>query len=251
MKRLFVSLVTVLFLAAPALARENPSLISQADELFAGREVLSNCEKSVALYEKVLEVDPQNYEAAWKIARSLKFLGDKYPTGDERIEILKKGEELAKKAVEINPQGVDGHFWLGVCLGRIGEERGVLNSLFMVGPIKDEMEAVLKTEPQHDGAHHVLGVLYRKAPGWPLSSGDINKAEEHALLAVKYGPNRTLNHLGLAEVYIARDKNKEAKEELLIVINLPLEPDRIPEDTNDKARGEELLKQVNEKLAEQ
>lgn len=249
MKKALLLVVLFAALSLPAHAENISLLTKDADSLYTSRETLSSCEKSIELYEKVLAVDSKEYDACWKISRSCKFLGDRLPN-DDRVTVLEKGEKYARRAIEIKPDKVEGHFWLGVCLGRIGEERGVLNSLFLVGPIRDEMEKCLAIDPTYDGAHHVLGVLFRKAPGWPLSSGDINKAEEHALLAVKYGPNRTLNHLGLAEVYIARDENKEAREQLNIVINLPLEPDRVPEDKDDKARAAELLKEVNKKLGE-
>ncbi len=244
---MILALAFLLLLVSSAKAEEVDSLLEQADFFYGSREVIESCEKSIELYEKVLEIDPQNYEACWRIARACKWLGDKYPK-EERIEILEKGERFSKKAIEINPQGVEGHFWLGVSLGRIGEERGVLNSLFLVGPIKDEMEKVLELDPEHDGAHYVLSSLYRQAPGWPLSCGDINKAEEHALLAIKYQPNDILNHIGLAEVYMSKGKNKEAKKELLTALELPFEDDRIPEGEMDKAVARELLEEVNKKL---
>jgi hypothetical protein len=122
------------------------SLMKDADVLYASRETLSSCEKSIELYEKVLAVDSKKYDARWKISRSCKFLGDYYPN-DDRVTVLEKGEKYARHAIEIDPGKVEGHFWLGVCLGRIGEERGILNSLFLVGPIKDEMEKCLAIDP--------------------------------------------------------------------------------------------------------
>ncbi len=246
-----ILLFVLLCLPCLAFAGDNTlSLMKQADGAYAARETVANAEKALSLYEQVLSTDPQNYDAAWEASRVCKYLGDKYEN-DAKVPVLEKGEKFARKAIEINPDKVEGHFWLGVCLGRIGEERGVLNSLFLVGPIKDEMDKVLAIDPKYDGAHHVLGVLYRKAPGWPLSSGDINKAEEHALLAVKYGPDRILNHIGLAEVYMAKDRNKEARQQLLIAIELPPEPDRIPESKDEQLTAKGLLDEVNKKLGEQ
>jgi len=249
MKNLILAICFICLFVSAAFSQDNASLISQADLLYSSREVVSNAEGALNIYAQALASDPTNYEAAWKASQVCKYLGDKYPS-DSKLPILESGEAYARKAIAIDPDRAEGHFWLGVSLGRIGEERGVLNSLFLVGPIKDEMEAVLKINPKHDGAHHVLAVLYRKAPGWPLSSGDINKAKEEALLSVQYGPQRTLNHLGLAEVYMSMDKNKDAKQELLMVIDMPLEPDRVPEDKDDKAQAKALLDEVNKKLGE-
>jgi len=249
MKKIFI-LFTFLILIVPSVqSKEIDSLLEQADLLYASREVIELCEKSIELYKKVLEADPNNYEACWKIMRACKWLGDKYPK-EKRLKIIETGEPFVKKAIEINPEGIEGHFWYGVCMGRIGEERGILNSLFLVGPIKDEMEKVLKLDPEHDGAHYVLSALYRKAPGWPLSCGDINKSKEHALLAIKYNPQGILNHIGLAEVYIDMGKYREAKRELLIALDLPFEEDRIPEGKDDKAKAKKLLSEVKKKLGD-
>ncbi len=249
MKKIFILFAFLVLIIPRAHSEEIGSLLEQADLLYASREVIEYSEKSIELYEKVLEINPGNYETCWKIARACKWLGDKYPK-EERIKVLEKGERFAKKAIEINPEGTEGHFWLGVSLGRIGEERGILNSLFLVGPIKDEMEKVLKLDSEHDGAYYVLSALYRKAPGWPLSCGDINKSKEHVLLAIKYKPDRILNHIGLAEVYMNMGKHRKAKEELLIALELPFEEDRIPEGKDDKEKAKELLEKVNKKLGE-
>jgi len=247
MKRTLTALLLILILIFPAQADQVSDLMKEAESLYADRENVKSCEKSIELYEKALELDPNNYDACWKASMSCKWLGDKYPKG-KRIKILEKGEKFARKAIEINPDDVEGHFRLGVSMGRIGEERGVLNSLFMIGPIRDEMEKVLKIDPEHDGAHFVLGSLYRQAPGWPLSCGDLNKALHHAELAVKYSPSTILNHVGLAEVYFDKDRYKEAREELLFAIEMPFEDDMIPEGKDDKEKARELLKRVNEVL---
>lgn len=247
MRKLIVLFCFIFLVLPPANGEETADLIKQADFLYSSREVVENCEKSIELYEKVMETDPENYEVCWKIVRAYKWLGDKYPQ-QERIKALEAGERYAKKAIEINPDGVDGHFWYGVSMGRIGEEKGILNSLFLVGPIKDEMEKILKLDPEHDGAHYVLSALYRKAPGWPLSCGDMDKSLKHALQAFEYKPDRIINRTGLAEVYMNKGKNKEAREQLLIALELPFEEDRIPEGKDDKAKAEELLKKVNERL---
>lgn len=249
MKKILAALLPVLFCSSLAWAGQTDDLLKQADALYPQREVVKSAEKNLALYEQILSIDPANYEAAWKASQTCKWLGDVYPK-DEKLAILEKGESFAKKAVEINADGIDGHYWLGISMGRIGEEKGVLNSLFLVGPIKDEMEKVLKADPKHDGAHHVLSVLYRKAPGWPLSIGDTDKALEYAKLSVEERPTRPLNRLGLAEVYMNKGMNKEAAEQLNAAISMALEPDRIPEGKDEKIRAKALLAEVNKKLTE-
>jgi len=242
---LLIGLLIVLISAAQA---ENISmLMDDANLLYSSREAVECGEKSVELYGKILEIDPNNYDAAWKAARACKWLGTAYPN-EKKMAILEMGENFAKKAVEINTGRAEGHYWLGVNMGRIGEERGVLNSLFMVGPIKDEMEKVLEIEPDNDEATIVLSVLYRKAPGWPLSCGDIDKSLRFAQRAVELRPEKVYNHVAFAKVLMEKGRNKEAADELLFAIEMPFEEDMVPENKIDKEEAKELLKKVNERL---
>ena len=52
------------------------------------------------------------------------------------------------------------------------------------------------------GADRNLGVLYRDAPGWPLSIGSRAKARQHLLRAVSLHPEYPENHLNLIEAYL-------------------------------------------------
>ncbi|MGE5577366.1 MAG: tetratricopeptide repeat protein, partial [Syntrophothermus sp.] len=192
--------------------------------------------------------DSSTYEALWRLARAYRWEAEKAPaSGGERMNLLEKAKNYAEKATKANEQGADGHYWLGVIMGRIGEERGVLNSLFLIKPIKQEMEKVLAIDPKYAGAHHVLGVLYRKAPSRPLSIGDIKKALQEATLAVQYAPADTLYRVGLAEVHIALKEYDKARSILEEAIKMPPTPGDEPAGEMDKATARELLKQIEKK----
>jgi tetratricopeptide (TPR) repeat protein len=248
MKKLFILFWALVLLTSAAYAESVADLIRRADVLYGSRENTASCEASLGIYESILDPDAANYEAAWKAAQACKWLGDVYPTGDEKLAVLSKGEKFARKAIETAPNREEGHYWLGVCLGRIGEERGILNSLFMVGPIRDEMEKVLAINPKNDEANCVLSILDRKAPGWPISSGDMDKAKEYALRSIELRPDRIANHIALAEVLMEKGDNAKAKESLLKALELPLEPGNEPENRKDRLKAAELLKKLNERL---
>ena len=242
----FISILLLLITACPILAGEKEDLFNLAATYYASREYAGSAEAAVSTLEKVLVIEPQNYEALWKLSQYYKWLGDKAPD-ENKLDYFEKGKTYAEEAIKVEPDKVEGHFWRGVHMGRTGEEKGILNSLFLVGPIKDEMEKCIKIDPTFDEAYYVLGVLYRKAPSWPLSCGDIKKSKEELLLAIKYNPNRLLSHLGLAETYINTGDYNEAREELNKVINLPFEPDRIPEDKEYKSQAAQMLKEIEDK----
>jgi Tfp pilus assembly protein PilF len=113
-----------------------------------------------------------------------------------------------------------------------------------VQPIKKAMEKALNKDPNFASAHYVLGQLYMKAPGWPLSVGNLDKAKTEAALAVKLGPDYTVNHLGLAEVYVAQKDYTDAREELNKVIAMSLRDDYIPEGKENKEEAKALLNSI-------
>lgn len=247
-------------------------LLKTADELYATRSDPANQQKSIDILDKLLASANANangntnanagsnantsasgdnsaaYEALWRLGRAYRWQAEKaQASGGERMKLLEKAKDYAERATRANEQGADGHYWLGVILGRVGEERGVLNSLFLIKPIRQEMEKVLAIDPKYAGAHHVLGVLYRKAPPRPLSVGDIKKALQEANLAVKYAPADTLYRVGLAEVHIALKEYDKARGILEEAIKMPPTPGDEPAGEMDKATARELLKQIEKK----
>jgi tetratricopeptide (TPR) repeat protein len=199
--------------------------------------------EAVALYQKATEADPANYDLWWRLARACWWLGDHVPR-EKRLAIYDQGKAAAEKAVALRAQGRDGHYWLGVCLGRTGEERGVLNSLFLVNPIAEEMETVLAIHPDDAEAEHVLSILYRKAPGWPLSRGDMQKSLALARSSVANRPDLVNCRVGLSLTLMALNQNDEAKKELTLALTLPGAPEYQPETVDDKREAQTLLNQL-------
>lgn len=220
------------------------ALVAEADVLYDSAAGADDVRKAFELYKQALVADPQSYEAAWKAGRAAWQLAELVPKPEKR-PILEEGRDLARRAVELKPDGVDGHYWYGVLIGRVGEERGVLVSLFLVDDVVREMETVIKLDPSHAGAHHVLGVLYRVVPGRPLSIGDKKKAVEHAELAVKHAPDDLLYRLGLAEAYIAAGNREAAVRVLREVLAMP---EKEPlNDARHKERARQLLAELGER----
>lgn len=214
------------------------SLIAEADRMYDTRDEPGHSDRAIDLFKKVLEIDPKNEEAFWKLSRSLRWRGDIASSSEEKLGYYKEGERWAKRAIDINPQSVGGHLMLGIAYGRIGETQGVMKSLSLISPIKKEMNAVLERDPSNDVAHHVLGVLYRKVPG--LMGGSIKKSIEELQEAVRLNPASTPSYLDLAKSYLEKGEKKEASATLekLLLIDHP--SDRV-QSKRDRAEAEKLL----------
>ncbi|MGA2975946.1 MAG: hypothetical protein ABSF77_11615 [Spirochaetia bacterium] len=119
-------------------------------------------------------------ELYWRVARETLELGDiaemdKKPQADI-LAIFTEGEGYADKAIAADPQNDLGYYWKSSNIGRWGQIKGVLNSLFKAGPMKDLLVKELSLNPDRTDPYYVLGQLYRELPAWPLSFGNIDAA---------------------------------------------------------------------------
>ena len=215
-------------------------LMQAAAAEYTLREKNPTLEKAISLYKEALAKDAENFEALWCLSRCYWWAGDHSPR-KKQIELFDAGKITAQHVQKVRPDKVEGYYWFGVCEGRAAEVRGVLNSLFAVGGIKDAMQKTIALDKEHGLAHHVLGVLYRKAPGWPLSCGNMNKSLEHAILAVKFAPEEIITRVGLAKTLIAQNKKAEAKPLLEEALALPGPVDKQPETKKDKVEAKRIL----------
>jgi tetratricopeptide (TPR) repeat protein len=242
-------LCTLLLCAASAWANESPipmgaEAMAQAQLAWEKRADMKETQRAIDLFSSAAANTTQAYEASWKLARGYWWLGNHSPS-QARLAIFEKGKKAAEDAIRLNPNAIDGHYWLGVCLGRYGEERGVLKSLFLVDPIAKEMETVLAMDPKNGDAQFVLSIVYRKAPGWPLSRGDMKKSLELARLAVANRPDWVLPHVALARTLLAFKNTEEAKKELQIALSMPGPADQQPETVDDKQEAQSVLDSIH------
>jgi tetratricopeptide (TPR) repeat protein len=241
LKRIILPLLTVLVLAAAAQAQATNTLLQQGDDLYAQRGDLAKAKEALAKYQAALAAGEDAYGVNWRLSRVEYWIGDHTADKTAKKQIFQQGIEHAKKAIELGPNKVEGHFWLGVCYGVYGEAKGVLKSLSLVKPIKEEMRRVLQIDPAYDkgGADRILGRVYHEVPG--IAGGSEKKSLEHLLKAVEYGPRVGLNLLYLADTYISLDQIEKARETLEYILTMEPEPELIPETMEERAQARQRL----------
>ncbi|MFP4378088.1 MAG: tetratricopeptide repeat protein [Spirochaetales bacterium] len=104
---------------------------------------------------------------------------------DEAREALERGVEEAREAVEIDGELARAFFWRGANRAKNGELRGVLNSLFMAGDVRDDALRAIELDPTYSNSYYMLGQLYRRVPGSPISFGDRQEAVSYSREAVR------------------------------------------------------------------
>ncbi|TPW19207.1 MAG: hypothetical protein FD126_2915 [Elusimicrobia bacterium] len=112
-------------------------------------------------------------------------------------------------AVSLSSASADAWYWHGVALGKQGEARGMMRSLFMVGPLRKRMEGALRLSPCHAPARHVLGELLWQLPG--VLGGSKGGARRELEAALACDAAYTAPYPTLAEVYLAAGLRKEAE----------------------------------------
>ncbi|TET60883.1 MAG: hypothetical protein E3J47_06280 [Candidatus Stahlbacteria bacterium] len=227
-------------------AQNSDSLIDKAMELFDTRHLnAENLTESRDILQGVVESEPDNLRANYELSRVYYKLGDGVETKDEKLEMYNKGKEYGKKAKKIDDNSASAHFWYVVNVGRIGQTKGVLNSLFLVPEIKDEVNKILKIDPKHTGALDVKAMLYYELPG--LLGGNVNKTIELLSKAIEIDSNYSLLYVDMASSYIKKKDYENARwflNKVSEIENPTYEADLI---LNDKPEALELLEEIKGK----
>jgi len=222
-------------------SQDAEELISQGDKLYYEMKDMAAAKEAQAKYQEVSAKVEDKYEAYWRISRILYYIGEHSDKKKEKKAIFSQGVYWAEKAVALQPEKTDGHYWHGVNNGKYGETRGVLKSLALVKPIKNAMNKVLELDHSYEdgGADRVLGRVYFKLPGF--AGGSKKKSLEHLLKSKELGPNDAVTRVYLAETYLALKEKDKAREELEYVLNMEDDPRWISGVSEAKEQAKELL----------
>ena len=174
MKRLGMVLALVL-IVVPLTMAEFQDILERVDQLHEAEMY----EQTKSLIESSLSeaASPQQKaELHWRAARAWLNLGDEAEddgSGEEQLlAFFERGEAEAEKAIQADPDNHLGYYWKSANIGRWGQVKGILNSLFKAKPMRDLLQQALAVEPEHADSYYVLGQLFEQVPGFPVSFGD-------------------------------------------------------------------------------
>lgn len=176
-------------------------------------EDFGNLDRAIDKLNKILELNPKDVEAMTLLSRVWLTYGDVTAKNkDEKLRAYEKGRDIAKRAMELSPRNPDAHFWYTANLGRWGQTRGVLKSLFLVSQVKEQLNLILALDPEYVPALDVYGVLYYELPGF--LGGNLELSENYIRQAIELDPHLTVVRVDLARVLIKRRKYEEARSAL-------------------------------------
>jgi len=172
-------------------------------------------------------------------AEALERVTDPELSESQQLEWARRAVGHADRAIELEPERVEGYFYRAVGMGYVFER----SNLSAVGRVGDLEEAALKArelDPSfaHGGPLRYLAMLYWKSPEWPAGP---ENAQEHEVIdplfreAVEIAPRDPENHLRYAQYLFERGTNEGAIRELRLA------RETLPEDTELPAHERKIL----------
>ena len=233
--------VWILLTAVPGFPQESAALIAAGDALYEQRADPDRARQAAVKYGEAARLDPASYEARWKSAKTLFYIGR--ISGDDRGKkrLFLEAIGHAKEAVRLNPGAAEGHFWLGANYAEYGQAKGVLKSLSLRDDIEREMNAVLRIDARFGcgAAYITLGRIYFKVPAF--FGGSLKRSRQYLETARDICPRETTTLLYLAETYWEMKERQLAIETLERLLSVEPYAAILAEADKDRTEARRLL----------
>src|SRR5208283_759824 len=154
--------------------------------------------------------------AAWQFARACFDFNDFVTNNAGRATLANQGIAACRQLLARESNSAPGHYYLAIELGQLADTKRNLAAFKMVREMEREFKTADDLDEHFDyaGPARCLGLLYRDAPGWPVSIGSRHKAREWLEQAVKLAPDYPENRLNLVESYWQWKDHEAAGNEL-------------------------------------
>ena len=179
-------LAAQLWAAAPAAGQEQ-DVLARADRLHQ-EERHERVISLLGAQIEGIEDETRRAEFHWRLSRAYvnKTVLELFTGLSEEaaLEQLSKGEEHGRRTVELCPGCAYGYFWQASNMGKRGQLKGIMNSLFLADDLRDLIEETVRRQPDYPNSYYVLGQLYDQLPGWPVSFGSDDRAVSLGRLSI-------------------------------------------------------------------
>jgi hypothetical protein len=143
--------------------------------------------------------------ATVQFCRTAYALAELATNSAQRAAAAQAGIDACQRLLSRDAKSVAGHYYLAMNLGELAEaEAPSLHAYRLVKEIEREFKSSADLDVQYDfaGPARCLGLLYRDAPGWPVSIGSKHKAREWLDRAAALAPDYPENQLNLVETHV-------------------------------------------------
>ena len=214
----------------------------RADMLYAAREETENVRASLGLLQGVLA--PPGYEVLWRLGRALFFLGQEAQhSGDARVYHA-QGVQASVRAARLEPERVEGHFWLGVNAALLARLENPFRALRHALRARRELERAARIDAAYHAAGplRVLGRLQHKLPRF--LGGGRERARASLQRAIEIAPANTVTRLYFAEMLLETGDADQARLQLETILKAPPDPAWMFEIKRDQRLAREMLEKM-------
>ncbi len=193
--------------------------------------------------DQALSHEPRNYQLLWRTARASYYVAEESPAA-KKLSNYERGITAAQTAVAIEPNAAEGHFWLGANYGGVGEQKGMLKALTLIGKIRAEMETVIRLNPGYEDAraYLALGELDRQLPR--LMGGSTTRAISYCEQGLKLAPQNLELKLSLARGYLDAGRRDDARRQLREIVARSVNPTRARAEGGVQEEARRLLGRI-------
>lgn len=172
-------------------------------------------EKEFARAQSLFQSNPNNPTNAWQFGRAAFDFAEFATNNSQRAELANLGIAACRPLALQQPKLAAGHYYLAMNLGQLARTK-FIGALALVAQMEPEFKTAGALDPQfdHAGPKRNLGLLYRDAPGWPVSIGNPSKSRSLLKQAVKLAPDFPENYLHLIEAYLKWKEPDDAQKTL-------------------------------------
>lgn len=183
-----------------------------------------------------IERDSADVEALWRAARAALMLGVLEERTDVEEALFVRAGDYGEAAVALRPDDPEVLYWAAASLGREALQHGPRTSTRLVQRVWDLTHRILEIDPQHAGAHNILGKLNQEVMSLsgferfvarllfsidPLKEANWDDALGHHRRAVEADPETVLFGRDLGETLAALDRVDEARAVWEAALALP------------------------------
>lgn len=169
---------------------------------------------------------------------------------DSKLDAIHTLEEQADKLTATFPDRPEAMIWEGIILSTDAGIKKSMSGLPKVKKAKGLFEDALKIDPHalQGSAYTSLGSLYYQVPGWPISFGDNDKAEQNLKQALAINPDGIDANYFYGDFLLKDGRLDDAQTYLERALRAPDRPGRPLADAGRRQEIKAALAIVQEKV---
>lgn len=197
---------------APAPGPASADFVGTLDAHWLTRDQDASIAATNAAIRDGLRASPADYGILWRAARFRWWTADGETSEKAKRMAAKEGWNYAKRAVEVNPEGAEGHYYVALSIGAYSQAVGILKALTdgLEGQFVENLDLALQRHEAFDrcGGRRAKGRYYWELP-WPKR--DLKKSREELAKAIAMNPEHLRNDFYLAQTLLKDGDAKGAK----------------------------------------